>query len=117
MPDDSEFPEDLLQAQHDWYAARDALAAVHARLPQRTDPQPEQTLEDGTVVPASPGWTQEDWAERDGCMERWRQLGETIQRHPHWAGYDKGKVVAAQSRLKQLALPEDQRYTPPAKGR
>lgn len=50
-------------------------------------------------------------------MERLRSLAEAIQQHEHWAGYDRGKLVAAQSRLKQAALPEDQRYQLPGKSR
>lgn len=102
---DTDFPADLVTAELRLRAARAAYSSYRAGLPKRTDPLPEVTLPDGTVVPSLPGWSEEDWARERELLEAERQLAEQIHGHPYWGTLEQGKLVARKTALKQVPTP------------
>ncbi|GAA2785241.1 hypothetical protein GCM10010441_07740 [Kitasatospora paracochleata] len=97
-----EFPDDLKAAQARLELARAAHHAYLADLPKWTEPRPERTLPDGTVVPAEPGWNPDMHDQADRLIEAERQAAHAVWAHPFWKTLETGDIVDARTALKHL---------------
>jgi hypothetical protein len=109
-----DFPDDLLAAQLQLHETRAAFDALAGTLPWSADPMTGWTVtralpgggEQVTARPDSPGYTDEQRAERDRLHARLLELTATVMTHPYWDTLANG-VVKARMALKHVHGTED----------
>lgn len=96
------FPDDLKALQAELEAARAAYVEYRYALPKWAEPMEERKLADGTVVPAEPGWTDEQRAEEGRLLEGERRAALALGGHEYWSALPVEDRVDARAALTHL---------------
>ncbi|MEV6210145.1 hypothetical protein [Kitasatospora sp. NPDC051914] len=98
-------PGDLREAQRALKAARDARSAFLALAPKWAEAVAERTLSDGTVVPAEPGWNEEQHQENRRLLTGEQEAALAVWAHPFRESLPAGDRVEARTNLTQAPRP------------
>ncbi|WP_431676019.1 hypothetical protein [Kitasatospora sp. KL5] len=79
-----DYPDDLQDAQRTLEVAQAARFAFLASAPKWVEPVAERILPDGTVVPAEPGWDEEQRRESHRLLAAEQEASLVVWAHPFW---------------------------------
>lgn len=108
---ETDFPQDLRDAQARLHQVQRAYVALCRTLPWSVEPAAgwsgdKQAYSDHVgSMPDSPGYTEQQKAEEERLRRERLELSLVVSTHPYWSTVEREKVVDERMRLKRVARP------------
>ncbi|MFF3326038.1 hypothetical protein [Streptomyces sp. NPDC002889] len=110
---DTDFPQDLRDAQIRLHRVHCEYAALCRALPWSVEPHPGWTGDKQPYsdyvgsMPDSPGYTEQQKADEARLRAERLELSIFVSTHPYWSTVERDKVVDERMRLKRISRPAE----------